>query len=301
MPVAIATIISEANQRAELKKRLSQIQESLNTRQVCIDAGLQELRELIPEKGEQPSQWGQFADKQMSLHMILQENGFDCFPEEVELCGRQTTDRNLQVAAVLLAERTKEGIIGCLERICTLPFDRDPNDQAHVCQAEIFRHFRGLLYHLVRIDKLPECAEGMHLLRQLFPAPPASLCSSVDDKEDKTPAAQDEPTDCKKVNEIVISDGQIENEKDAGGEELTDREKLILETMSENEITSKRRRKRQADVVKLMNRTLKPATCKRAFANLKRMSYLCSLDGPAGGVWLLQEGIEEAGRISSAN
>jgi hypothetical protein len=80
-------------------------------------------------------------------------------------------------------------------------------------------------------------------------------------------------------------------------EELTDRQRLILETMLENEITGHRRRKNRADIVKLVNRTHNPAAYGRDFAVLVKHGYLKSVEGPKGGVCLTGQGKAEAQRL----
>jgi hypothetical protein len=94
----------------------------------------------------------------------------------------------------------------------------------------------------------------------------------------------------------ILEGGDAAGEGDAGP---TDRQCLILETMSEQEITSKRRRKTRAEVVRLINRTHKPQTYNRAFAALVKSGHLRSLVGHAGGVWLTPEGTAESNRLRS--
>jgi len=81
--------------------------------------------------------------------------------------------------------------------------------------------------------------------------------------------------------------------------ELTDRQRHILETMSEWEITSERRRKTRADVVKRINRTHKVSSYNKDFAALVKRGYLKSREGPRGGVWLSPKGKTEAKRLRS--
>ena len=83
--------------------------------------------------------------------------------------------------------------------------------------------------------------------------------------------------------------------------ELTDRQRSILETMLEHEITSERRRKTRAEVVRLINRTHKAQSYNRDFAALVKRGFLHSREGPRGGVWLTPIGKTEAQRIRSRN
>jgi hypothetical protein len=69
-------------------------------------------------------------------------------------------------------------------------------------------------------------------------------------------------------------------------EELNDRQRDILTTMLREEITSRRRRKTQAEIVRLINRLHNATTYKRYFAALTRRGWLQSEPGPEGGVWL---------------
>jgi hypothetical protein len=69
-------------------------------------------------------------------------------------------------------------------------------------------------------------------------------------------------------------------------DEVSDRQKSILETMLREEITSHRRRKTRAAIVMLINRTHNPSSYGRDFADLVRRKYVESLEGPSGGMWL---------------
>jgi hypothetical protein len=84
-------------------------------------------------------------------------------------------------------------------------------------------------------------------------------------------------------------------------ETLTGRARLILETMLEHEITSERRRKKRADIVRLINRTHKSQTYGRVFSDLVKRGYLRSLEGHGGGYWLAPAGRAEAERLHSSN
>src|SRR5262249_43502283 len=95
---------------------------------------------------------------------------------------------------------------------------------------------------------------------------------------------------------------------DAGGaphsqelpdEEVTDRQRQILETMLQEQITSHRRRKKQSGIVKLINRSHNPPTYKRDFAGLVKRGWLQSQSGPTGGVWLSHHFKSEIQRILS--
>jgi hypothetical protein len=87
----------------------------------------------------------------------------------------------------------------------------------------------------------------------------------------------------------------------ASEEELTDRQRLILETMLEHEITSERRRKRRAEIVGLINRKHNPDVYARDFAALVKQRCLQSLEGPSGGMWLTPEGKAAAKRLRTEN
>jgi hypothetical protein len=84
-------------------------------------------------------------------------------------------------------------------------------------------------------------------------------------------------------------------------EELTDRQRFILETMLEHGITSQRRRRRREDIVRLINRTHNVSTYGRDFAGLVKRGYLSSLEGSHGGCWLTPAGKTEAERLRSSN
>jgi hypothetical protein len=84
-------------------------------------------------------------------------------------------------------------------------------------------------------------------------------------------------------------------------EELTDRQRWILETMLEHEIASERRRKARAAVVKLINHTHNPSSYGRAFADLAQRGLIKSREGLGGGVWLSPQGRAEARRLRSSS
>jgi hypothetical protein len=84
-------------------------------------------------------------------------------------------------------------------------------------------------------------------------------------------------------------------------EELTDRQRLILVTMLENEITSERRRNTRPHVVRLINRTHKPSSYNQDFAGLATRRYVQSREGRNGGVWLTPTGRAEAQRLRSSS
>jgi DNA-binding IscR family transcriptional regulator len=71
--------------------------------------------------------------------------------------------------------------------------------------------------------------------------------------------------------------------------------------MLEHEITSERRRKKRADIVRLINRTHKSQSYGRAFSGLVKRGYLRSLEGPNGGYWLTSAGGAEAERLRSSD
>jgi hypothetical protein len=83
--------------------------------------------------------------------------------------------------------------------------------------------------------------------------------------------------------------------------ELNDRQRLILEAMLDNELTSERRRQSRAQVVRLIHREHKPGTYSHAFAGLAKHGYLRSREGPRGGVWLTAAGKAEAEAQRSSN
>src|SRR5262249_33646832 len=89
---------------------------------------------------------------------------------------------------------------------------------------------------------------------------------------------------------------QDEGNGDNTEDEVTVRQRLILEAMLANGITSERRRKSRVAVVLLVNRTRNPANYYRDFAALVRHGYLRSREGTGGGVWLTPQGKAEAER-----
>jgi hypothetical protein len=97
------------------------------------------------------------------------------------------------------------------------------------------------------------------------------------------------------AEEVTAHPGGGETVSEQGDvEDLTDRQRLILETMRDHEITSSRRRQTREQIVRLINRTHKPETYGRDFAALVKRQYLRSLAGPKGGVWMTPEGKAEA-------
>jgi hypothetical protein len=81
--------------------------------------------------------------------------------------------------------------------------------------------------------------------------------------------------------------------------DLSDRQYWILETMVEHEITSERRRKSRAEVVRLINHMHKPLSYNRDFAALVKRGSLHSRDGSGGGVWVTPDGKAEVERLSA--
>jgi hypothetical protein len=75
----------------------------------------------------------------------------------------------------------------------------------------------------------------------------------------------------------------------------------ILETMVVHEITSERRRKKQADIVLLINRTHKPTTYARDFAALVKRGHLESREGPTGGTWIEPRHINQVKQILNSD
>jgi hypothetical protein len=84
---------------------------------------------------------------------------------------------------------------------------------------------------------------------------------------------------------------------EAAREEPTDRQRLILETMLEHEITSERRRKSRSSIVHLINRTHNLDRYNRDFAALVKRGYLQSLEGPHGGMWMTSKGKDVVTRL----
>src|SRR5262249_29997184 len=84
------------------------------------------------------------------------------------------------------------------------------------------------------------------------------------------------------------------------GEAERGRRRAILETMLEHGITSQRRLKTRAQIVKLINRTHNPSTYSRTFAALRKLGRLHSQEGPSGGTWLTPDGKAEAERLRTA-
>jgi hypothetical protein len=174
----IEELLSEEEQRDEWKKRLEQLDQSRQERLRRLDAALRKLSAVIPREGQVPSTMTQeeFADEQMAVHRILEENGLG--PALARLAQRMsaTSDRNLRVAAALLVEDSTQGILKRLGQIGRRPRQRDPHDPGQVCQSEIFRQYRDLLGQLVKLEDFPEHAESVELQTKLWPSvlPPAS-------------------------------------------------------------------------------------------------------------------------------
>jgi hypothetical protein len=74
---------------------------------------------------------------------------------------------------------------------------------------------------------------------------------------------------------------------------------LILEAMLVNEITSERRRENQTTIVRLINRKHQTTTYVRDFAWLVKRGYLCSREGPNGGMWINPQMKAEVERLCS--
>jgi hypothetical protein len=95
--------------------------------------------------------------------------------------------------------------------------------------------------------------------------------------------------------------GQAERDSETDGEELTERQCLILETMLEHAIDSYRRRISRAFIVPLINRNHKPASYGRDFAALVKRGFLQTQEGPGGGYWLTLSGKAEVQRPRDSN
>jgi hypothetical protein len=78
---------------------------------------------------------------------------------------------------------------------------------------------------------------------------------------------------------------------------LTERQLSILRAMLEEEVTSHRRRQKQAAIVRLINRTHRAGSYTRAFASLVGLGYLQSVEGPKGGTWITPAKKAEVQRI----
>jgi hypothetical protein len=86
-----------------------------------------------------------------------------------------------------------------------------------------------------------------------------------------------------------------------GEEELSDRQRAILETMLKDEITSRRRRQPRDEIVGRINRTHKPASYHKDFAALVKLGLLQSQEGSGGGVWLTFQKRAEVERLLTSN
>ncbi len=188
---SIEDMLSEEEHRDEWKKRLEQLDQSRQERLGRLHAELRKLSGLIPHEGQVLSTTRQveFADEQMAARRILQDNGLSQSIEKVSHRLRDTSDRNLQVAVALLAEENRQGILRRLDQIGRRPPQRDPHDPGHVCQSEIFRHFRGLLGHLVKLEDFPEHAESVELQVKLRPSVLPPSPTFPEPGENKSPSA----------------------------------------------------------------------------------------------------------------
>jgi hypothetical protein len=111
---------------------------------------------------------------------------------------------------------------------------------------------------------------------------------------------------CRRIGPDEVTDGNDDaalhstNQFANSENDLSDRQRLVLEAMLEHEITSERRRKTRAAIVGLINRTHKWQTYNRDFAGLTDRGYLQSREGPRGGVWIKPQQKGEAQRIISS-
>jgi hypothetical protein len=171
---SIEDILSEEEHRDEWKKRLEQLDGSRRERLERLHAALQKLSGLIPPEGQvlSPTSQLEFANEKMAVRRTLLENGLSQSIEKVAQRMSAASDRNLQVAAALLAQESANGVLGALQQIGRRPLQRDPDDPGLVCQSEIFRHFRSLLWRIVKLQDFPEHAESVELQRKLWPLPP---------------------------------------------------------------------------------------------------------------------------------
>jgi hypothetical protein len=169
---SIEDILAEEERRDAWKKRLEHLDQSRQDRRERLLAALGKLSGLIPREGQVLSTTHQmeFADELMAARRILEENGLSQALKKVSHRLRDTSDRNLQVAVTLLAEESTPGILRRLEQIGRRPAQRDPHDPEQICQAEIFRHFRGLLGQLIQLEDFPEQAESVELQMKLRPS-----------------------------------------------------------------------------------------------------------------------------------
>jgi hypothetical protein len=96
--------------------------------------------------------------------------------------------------------------------------------------------------------------------------------------------------------EEAITDGGTENEqpKQPLAVRLTDRQRLILETMLEMELTSEPRKETHQAIVNRINRHHDANNYKRDFAVLHKKGLIDSIRGPDGGVWLTEQGMHHA-------
>jgi hypothetical protein len=96
------------------------------------------------------------------------------------------------------------------------------------------------------------------------------------------------------------TDPELISEREGEADELTDRQRSILEVMIKEGITSERRRKTRADIVRLINRLHKAETYSHDFAVLGKRGLLKSLQGPKGGVWISPLRVSDAQRLCLA-
>jgi hypothetical protein len=75
---------------------------------------------------------------------------------------------------------------------------------------------------------------------------------------------------------------------------ITDRQRLILETMLDMDIASEASKEPQSVILRKINPNLDTNNYKRAFAGLHKRGLIDSIKGPDGGVWLTDEGKREA-------
>ena len=76
-----------------------------------------------------------------------------------------------------------------------------------------------------------------------------------------------------------------------GTDDLRDRERLILETMYANGVTSKKAKLTRAEIVQLIKPNDDVQSYAHAFADLKRKGYTDSNKGADAGIWLIEKGI----------
>jgi hypothetical protein len=215
-----------------------------------------------------------------------------------------------------LAMRMAETVTVCVRALCNLHIDMPTFRQ--VCPDELLARFprppwprtdppwqedqeyRHQVRELLqRLEWHSLSGELLGFLQKLEVAPStafvphdkAGMATSASTTSDASRATDEPPATARHSDELAI--GQ-DNEP-----ELTDRKRSILETMLENEITSERRRKSLAAIVRLINRLHNPQNYKRDFAGLVKLEYLRSREGPRGGVWINPQRRDDARRIIS--